>query len=398
MKVELILPRREPNKLVDIGFYVVPQTLSQLAAVTPRDIDVTLTDENYEDIDFGSAPDLVGISVMTSQVNRAMEISAEYKRRGITVVWGGIHPTVVDQSDNPNIDSVVLGEAENIWPAVLHDFLEGKLKPRYKDDKPVDIDAIPLPKRNTTYPKDLLVLESTLGSRGCIYTCSHCSSSLVYGRGIKMRSISRVLEDIRNIRSKYVIFFDENIFNKKSQGVELMHQMAPLGKNSFVQIDPRSALDERLAESLGQAGVKIALIGFESVNPENFGGNPKYVPPGLWPRIVENMHKYGIKIDGNFMLGLEHDGPDIFDRTNEAIRTAKIDFVGSSIVTPYPGTGLHAQLLREGRILHHDWDKYDLRNVVFIPKLLTPSELQAGFGQLSTEHRTAFLHINEIFD
>src|SRR3989344_649685 len=129
MKVELILPRKEPNKLVDIGFYVVPQTLSQLAAVTPRDIDVTLTDENYEDIDFGSAPDLVGISVMTSQVNRAMEISAEYKRRGITVVWGGIQPTVVDQSDNPNIDSVVLGEAENIWPIVLHDFSEGKLKP-----------------------------------------------------------------------------------------------------------------------------------------------------------------------------------------------------------------------------------------------------------------------------
>ena len=178
----------------------------QLAAVTPSDVDLVLTDENYKDVDYESDADLVGISVITCQFHRAMEISREFKKRGKTVIWGGIHPTAVDQSDNESIDSYVVGEAELLWPEILKDFQKGELKRRYQSEDYVDLNTIPLPKRDLIDPS-VDIIETMISSRGCKYDCNYCSISIVYGKKVRWFNVDRIVEDIKKYEKQCCYFF-----------------------------------------------------------------------------------------------------------------------------------------------------------------------------------------------
>jgi radical SAM superfamily enzyme YgiQ (UPF0313 family) len=398
MIAELILPRKDMHKFKDLGFYVVPQTLTQLAAVTPYDVNLILTDENLVNVNFDSGADLVGISVMTSQADRALEISREYKARGAVVVWGGIHPSAVDQAGNTTIDSFVVGEGEVLWPQLIEDFRNGNLRKKYMNTKPVNLNDSPLPLRNLMKPDVNIVVESTSTSRGCKYSCEHCSASLSFGNGVRFVEPERVIRDIGNMDSKVVAFFDENIMSNPNYASGLMKRLDGFGKQYFVQVDPYSALDEKVAVMLGKAGVKIAFIGFESVYPENFQGNKKYVPPREWRNIVDNFHGNGIKVDGGFMFGMDFDDPYVFERTEDEVKRSGIDFFSMGVLVPYPGTRLFQRLEKEGRLFNRSWTDYDLNHCVFEPRSITPEFLEQGVADLKSRYTSVFMRLSDVFD
>jgi radical SAM superfamily enzyme YgiQ (UPF0313 family) len=398
MIAELILPRKEKHKFKDLGFYVVPQTLTQLAAVTSDDVDLILTDENLKDVDFNSGADLVGISVMTSQADRALEISRAYKARGATVVWGGIHPSAVDQAGNTSIDSFVVGEGEALWPQLIEDFRNGNLKRRYINTKPVNLNETPLPLRYLIKPEINIIIESTSTSRGCKYSCEHCSASLTFGKGIRFVEPDRVIRDIEGMDNKIVAFFDENMMSNPNYASSLMKRLDGYGKQYFIQVDPYSALDKDVAVMLSNAGVKLVFIGFESIYPENFRGNKKYVPAGEWRRIVDNLHENGIKVDGGFMFGMDFDDPFVFEKTEAEVKKAGIDFFSMGVLVPYPGTRLFQRLEREGRLFNRSWKDYDLVHCVFEPKSMAPEFLEQGVADLKSRYKSVFQRLGDVFD
>jgi radical SAM superfamily enzyme YgiQ (UPF0313 family) len=206
------------------------------------------------------------------------------------------------------------------------------------------------------------------------------------------------VKDIENIQSSYIAFCDENLLNYKKYAFELLNHIKIYGKQYLAQLDPHSALDEEVAKMLGEASIKIALVGFESVNPENFLGNPKYIPPSEWGKIVKNLHKYGVKVNGSFIIGFDNDGPDVFEKTLKIIQEAEIDIPTFTILTPYPGTRLYNRLLREERIIDNDWGNYDLYHVVFKPKLLTPQELLEGVGYLRKNTKSPYQYAKNYFE
>lgn len=378
MKVDLVLPRQEKG----IKATIVSQALAQLAAVTPENVQLRCIDEFFE----ASAPslgvDLVGISVRTPQYKRALEISQTYKNQGAKVVWGGIHPTVLPLEKSELVDCYVRGEAERTWPMLLGDFERGELKGEYADKVPVDINAIPLPRRDISRPKGDFIIEALISARGCRYNCEYCPSRLLYaGKGIRFADLRRVAEDLKNIPGKVVALCDENLMNDEERAEALLDVFAESGKQFLVQFDPHSARNSELVKKLSGAGVIAASIGFESVNPENFRGNGKYVHPSEWPRIVERMHKNGILVNGLFMFGLDQDDERVFDETKRIAAESGIDHVSPGILTPFPGTRLYQRLEEEGRILHRRWGEYDAKHVVFRPKNISPEELQAKWNE-----------------
>ena len=196
------------------------------------------------------------------------------------------------------------------------------------------------------------------------------------------------------MKSNAVTFFDENLTNNIRYAFDLLDGIKNFGKKYFVQVDPTSALNEKVAKKIGEAGAKVVLIGFESVNPENL---TKYVSPSEWPRIIENFHKQGVMVDGNFMVGFDNDGPDIFEKTADAAKRCDMDYVATSVLTPYPGTKVYNRLKNEGRIFDNNWSNCDLRSVVYEPKLMTPDQLLEGSIYLKREFRAMMMNGRKIF-
>ena len=379
MKFELILPRQEKTKLAHLGMYIVPMGASYLTANIGDDVEIRIIDENLTDVDYIWNPDLVGLSVMTSQADRAMEISKRYKELGIPSIWGGIHPTVVDQTNNENIASFVVGEGENLISKILSDFKKGELQRRYQDSNPVDLDKV-IPRKDLFKPDVRVILDTMVASRGCPNGCDFCSASHVYGKKVRRVSIPKILEGIEKMISDYGIFCDDNITSNRRFVGELFNELKKYNKTWFVQIDPKAALDKEIAEMMGKAGVKVALIGFESANPENFIGNKKYVPPSEWKKAVENLHRNNMAVNGQIIIGFDNDKMDIFDKTEKAIVSSGIDIIGVSMLTPLPGTALYSRI--EPRIFDRKWSNYDLYHVVFEPKHMSPEVLAEGVKRL----------------
>jgi radical SAM superfamily enzyme YgiQ (UPF0313 family) len=384
MKVELILPRAQPGKLVDVGMYIPSLTMGVLAALTPEDVELRVTDENASDVDYSWEPDLVAISVMTSVAGRAREISETYQAKGAKIVWGGIHPTVVDLDDAPYIDARVKGPAERLWPKLLNDFQGGRLQPLYENDAGVHIlmSEVPSPIRDLVKPDVETIIQLVTASRGCAGRCPFCAANQIYGTKISWNSPEKTLVEIARMRefSTAGAFVDDNIMSNREYAHKVLKNVGKFGMKWFAETDPVSSLNEDNVALLANAGVKLVLVGFETVNPENFAGSNKYVPPDQWKTIVDNYHRHGIAVDGNFMIGFDGDNKDVFERTNKIAMASGMDTAAFSILVPYPGTPFHDKI--QDRIITSDYSRYHPGQVVFEPKNMTPQELYDGVMEI----------------
>lgn len=357
-----------------------PYVFRYLSSVTPEKYDIDIVDERFEKINFNEKYDIVGITVYTVSAIHAYELARKFKETGSTVILGGHHPTVLPEEAKQFADSVVIGEAEELWPQILQDFEQGKLKPFYRQTKPVDITKFS-PKNLKL--KEVNSIRNTVGtSRGCPNRCDFCFiTNNMSGRVYRTRAISDVRNELECIKQKHIFFHDASMTVDVNRTKQLFKEIKDLNKR-FISCGTVNVLskDEELLKLASDAGCVEWFVGFESIIQENLETVGKKTNKiENFNKAIKLIHDYGMILTGAFIFGFDADTKDIFSKTYNAIVEMDLDYVGLHILTPYPGTPLFARLNLEGRIFSKDWSKYiEMDNVVFQPKNMTPQELFDG--------------------
>lgn len=360
-----------------------PSLLRVLASAIPRELDVEVSflDENIEKINFDDIDaDMVGISVMTPNAPRAYQVSDHLRKRGITVVLGGFHVTVRPDEALEHADAVVTGYAEDSFPELLRDFLDGKMKKLYSGfsmntfrDHKVML-ANPL-----IYNKRYFIPGTMELSRGCKNNCNFC---VIHSHcdAYAYKPIASVIEEIRFLGKKKVAFLDFSPFEDNDYAMELFEAIKPLKIKWYSCMTTRNAADPEFVAKAAASGCSGVLIGFESIHAASLSaGNKAFNDPQKYIEIVSNLRRKRIVVLGSFIFGFEDDEKSIFSDTYDFIRKSKIDLLHYAIVTPFPGTKFFDQLEAENRITTYDWSKYDGTQVVYKPLKMTAEELQAGY-------------------
>jgi radical SAM superfamily enzyme YgiQ (UPF0313 family) len=385
MKLLLISPSGKCGKKV-LKLIQMPQLgLHILASLTPRDVDITVVDEEIRGIDFSQDYDLVGISCMTATANRAYQLARLFRRRGSKVVIGGIHPTVLPLEAIQHADAVVIGEAEGCWADVINDFKNGRLKEFYRAPFP-DLSKYPLPRRDLHIDKALFNCVGLLTTRGCPYSCEFCSVTDFYGRKIRHRPLSMVVDDIIKSGSKTFLILDDNVTGDRGYAKKLFKALIPLDITWVGQSSISLAKDKELLKMCHLSGCIALFFGIESVSPSSLREikkSPKSIKEA--EEAIKIVHNNGIAFYPSIILGFDTDTKAIFDDTLEFLARNRLPTVSLNILTPYPGSRIYQRFKDEGRIISHDWGYYDHHTVVFRPKNMTPQELTEGYLYVRSE-------------
>jgi radical SAM superfamily enzyme YgiQ (UPF0313 family) len=371
-----------------------PLAFPMIAAVTPKHHFVTMLDENYQNIDYNVEYDIVGITTMTPGAPRAYEIADEFRKKNVTVVIGGTHATALPKEAKQHADSIVIGEGEETWPQLLTDFEKGKLKPFYYQTKPVDLNKIPPPRRDIINRSFIAAGVQT--SRGCPFKCKYCFySNSLYGSAYRKRPIEKIVEEIKNIPQKLIIFHDSSFTIDIDYTKNLFKALKGLNKKFIClgNVDVLSKDDELLNLAV-KAGCIQWHVGFESLTPlvlDDVGKKTNKVENYL--KAVEKIHDHGMNVHGFFMFGFDKESIPAFEETLQFLKNAKLDSADFSILVPYPGTKLYDELIKENRIETKDWSQYNFHNnIVFKPVNKSKEEIVKNMKKLvKTYHSYPFI-------
>lgn len=385
MKIALLSPKgplyRSRGGIFKKSLRYQPLTLTTLAALAPPELDVefVLHDEGIEDISPDLAADLIGLTVITGSSVRAYELARHYRARGIPVVLGGPHVTLVPQEAEQHADAICVGYAEETWPQLLRDFARGQMRKRYDQGPDFKLTNLPFPRRELLDGRHFLTQAVFEATRACAHDCEFCVVPTAWGRKQFQKPVGHVVEDIRRFGKRRIIFIDLNLISDRAYAAELFTGLAPLGVRWFGLATSLIGRDRELMELMALSGCAGLLIGFETICDASLRDiRKRFNDPSLYRALVSDLHALGISVQGCFVFGNEHDTKDAFDETVQFAIDAAIDLPRFAILTPFPGTPLHHRLEREGRILTKNWQLYDGQHVVFQPKQMTPAELQAG--------------------
>jgi len=349
-----------------------PLSLMVLAGLTPPEWETSIVDENLGVPDYPAMPrpDLVGITAFTSQANRAYEVAGHFRRLGVPVVMGGIHATMCLDEVLERVDAVVIREADGVWPEVLEDARQGRLKRRYDGGFAEMTDVAPA-------RHDLLSRGYAFGAiqttRGCPLNCTFCSVTAFNGAHYRQRPIPDVVREFQSIRERLVLVVDDNLIGTRPEHIarakDLFRALARvnLRKEWIAQATINFADDEELLTLAAKAGCSGVFIGFESPAPEalrGYGGKFNLLKGRDIHASVRCIQRHKILVAGSFIIGLDADEPGIGNRIAEAARQYGVDNLNVLFLTPLPGTRLWDQMKSQGRIpldvLPEDWKYYTL--------------------------------------
>ncbi|HJN74699.1 MAG TPA: radical SAM protein [Myxococcota bacterium] len=366
------------------------QTLSlpRLASCTPAGIDVYITDGRVEEIDIDRSADVVGLTFSCNNALQAYELAGRARAMGAKVVAGGTHATAMPEEALQHVDAVLSGEAEGgAWARVLEDLAAGRSEGCYRNQQPPSISGLAAPRLDLLrHPDRYLDFSPMEATRGCPHGCSFCFNSAIHGPGFRTRPVEEVVEDARRSPSRNLMFMDDNLCGKRAYAKELFEALIPLKKRLFFQTHLLMAEDLELLDLARRAGAHFAFVGIESFEEASLASVEKsWNPLDKYKSLVRRFHDHDIFVSAGLILGLDCDGPDIFDKTIHYLNEIEVDNAAVNLLIPYPGTDFYRKMKAEGRLLTDDYRRYTGFDVVVEPKSMTVAELERGYDRVLKE-------------
>jgi radical SAM superfamily enzyme YgiQ (UPF0313 family) len=384
----------EHGQYIDEGS-MEPLPLAVLAGLTPADVECVLYDDRIEPIPFDEATDLVAISTEIYTARRSYEIAAEYRARGVPVVLGGVHPTLLPDEAMEHADAVLLGDGEPLWGRLVEDAREGVLHRVYRSRPGIAQEGGTQPRRDLFTGKKYLPVTLMQFSRGCRFACRFCAISSYFGRGHFVRQTQEVLAEIAAQDRRLIFFVDDNFLSDHAAAKGFLRELIPLRIRWVSQASIDMTQDLELMDLLAESGCVGNVIGFESLDRANLRSMAKGpafrgrgTHRGGWDRYaeaVEILRQYHLQTWAAFTLGHDHDTAESIRETADFALENKFCFGAFNILMPYPGTPLYDRLEEEGRLLfdgkwwlHPD---YRFNHATFRPARMEPEELTEACWQ-----------------
>ncbi|MDA3912023.1 MAG: radical SAM protein [Bacteroidales bacterium] len=379
MKILLISPTVDAEIRTNKGLMMPQLALYILAGLTPPVHEVDIIEEETELVDLEQNCNLVGISCMTANAPRAYELCREFRKRGKTVILGGVHPTILPDEALQHADCVVVGEAEGVWEMLIQDFQNNNLKRKYYDPNP-DLEKYVPKDFSKIIKRRLFNLIPIMTTRGCPYDCDFCCVTNLFGKEVRHIPVENVVRDIQESGAKNFMFLDDNIIGNPKYAKALFKAIKPL-KIRWVGQASVSLLvkDNELMQLAAESGCKALFFGLESVSDLQLKTMRKSMN-GIehLEKALKKIKKAGILIHASMVFGFDSDTKETFNETICFLIKNKVNTASLNILTPYPGTKIYEDLKKEDRLLITDWRHCDHNTVVFKPRNMTPYELQIG--------------------
>ena len=359
-----------------------PLGLATLASYLSPDDEARIVDEHVEPLTLDDAPDLVVIQVYITNAYRAYRIAAHYRARGAFVCLGGLHVTSLPEEAAAHADAMFLGPGDQTFPQFLRDFRAGSPERVYASAEGRTLERIPPIRRDLIRRALYFVPNSIVVTRGCPQHCDFCYKDAFFqgGRSFYTQRVEDALAEIERLPGRHLYFLDDHLLGDRRFAEALFAGMKGMRRLFQGAATVDSILRGDLIERAAEAGLRSIFVGFETLTPENLRRSNKRQNLGRdYKAVADRLHGLGIMINGSFVFGMDDDGEDVFRRTVDWAVEHGITTATFHIQTPYPGTGLHARMMREGRIVTRDWNLYDTRHVVYKPARLRPEALKAGY-------------------
>jgi radical SAM superfamily enzyme YgiQ (UPF0313 family) len=368
--------------------------LALLAALAPDHHDVTLIDENVDDIDFDrlGCADLVCLTGMSIQGRRLIEILEEVKSRGVMVVVGGPMATVEPEVLEGLADVIFVGEADETWPQFLSDWEQGCHKSRYEQQQKTDVTKLPLP-RIDLLKINRYMFGSLQISRGCPFTCEFCDIIVTFGRRPRLKASEQVLAELDAFQQaglRIVFVVDDNLIGNKKAIKPVLRDIIRWQEERaypltlFTEASLDLAEDEELMELMGLANFQNVFIGIETPNEDSLRETKKHqnVRPnaGTLLERVHRVQQHGIDVWCGMIVGFDHDDSSIFEVMPKFLAEARISAALVGMLHAIPTTPLYDRLKQEGRL--SDDEASDEFGTNVIPLGMSRKELRDGFIQV----------------
>ena len=397
MKVTLIQPTigRIGDKKLIRPWTLEPLNMAILAGITPEEIELTFYDDRVEDINYEDPTDLVGISVETSTALRSYEIARHYKEKGIPVIMGGVHPTLLPDEVATYADVVVGGHAEKLWPQILVDFQAGTLQKHYKETNLIP--QATSPNRRIFAGKKYFPARLVEFGRGCPFRCDFCDIPVYFNGKYATRPLDRLVSEIEASDRKLFVVVDDNLGSDPKTLLEFCKTITPLNIRWVAQTSVTLAKNEDLLKILAKSGCLGVLLGLESIESANLKSMNKQFNESIpIPEAIRRFHQAGIRVHGSFIIGYDHDTKESIERLVAFAIKQKLFIANFNPLTPIPQTPLFKRLLKEGRMINERWwldYYYRYGDFVFQPASMEPDTM----AKLCEEAKSAFYSLGGIF-
>ena len=230
-----------------------------------------------------------------------------------------------------------MGEAERLWPTVLDDFRNGRLRRVYRQPKRPALAGL-RPDRSIFAGKRYLPVGLVEAGRGCHFRCEFCAVQAYFGNTQTRRPVDDIIDEIRRIKKPLIFFVDDNITSNMDQAKEFFRALIPLKIRWVSQASINAAHDEEFLQLIKASGCQGLLIGFETLNPENLRrmGKSFNTMKGGYEKALENLRRHSIRLYVTFILGYDEDNGDTMRETLAFAERHRFYIVAFNHLTPFP--------------------------------------------------------------
>jgi radical SAM superfamily enzyme YgiQ (UPF0313 family) len=380
VRIALLNPNFSDHRSADA---LPPLVYAVLRALTPEGVDTVFYDERVERLPLDALEaDLAALSVQTFTARRAYAIAGRLRARGIRVVLGGIHPTLLPDEAAPHADALVVGDAEPVWARLVEDARGGRLAPRYHGDVTAPLGGV-TPDRRIFAGKRYARVNPVQFGRGCRFACDFCSVRAVYGSSRRLRPVGEVVAEIGALEERFLFFVDDNLLLDPDATRELLDGLRPLGARWACQVSLDASLDEDLLRRMRESGCVLVFVGFESLDPGSLRemGKTVNIRVAGFAEAVRRFRRHGLMVGGAFVFGYDRDTPETIAGALRFALDERLALAHFNAAMPTPATPLYRRLEEQGRLRHDRWwvdPSFRYGDAMFTPRGMSPADLADG--------------------